>query len=74
MAVLLGLAGATLLYLGVSSGDKYLVVIGAVFIVCALLSCIIVRRAEKTISKLQNDIEKVIKAVDEREDKTHNGG
>ena len=73
MAVLLGLSGATLMYLGFSSGDKYLVVIGCVFIVCALLSCIVVRRAEKTISKLQNDIEDIITAVDKAEDRTRLG-
>lgn len=73
LAVLLGLGGLMLLYNGVSDGDKVLVVIGAIFVGCAVLSCVIVRRAERTICKLQNKIDDSIKRVEEKGNKDSTG-
>jgi hypothetical protein len=73
MAVLLILGGAILLYMGVTGEERMLVVVGSIFILCSAATCYMIRKAEKTISKLQGSIDEIVKAVDEKEEEASSG-
>ena len=68
MAILLGLAGAALLFFGLKGAEKYFAIIGGVFIACALLSCFFIRKAEKAIAKANEDIDGIMEVVRSRSD------
>lgn len=66
LAVILFLAGITLVYMGLSQQLHQLTAIGAIFVVYAGLVCFYIRKAEETIARVEDSIDKINKKLDER--------